>query len=55
MQVQLYSEFLLLVPEAFLVVLLVLSQALGAAVDCVRQDLCFWPGWRNEISVHQHF
>ena len=55
MQVQLYSEFLLVVPEAFLVVLLVLSQAQAAAVECVWLDLCFWPGWRNEISAHQHF
>lgn len=29
--------------------------AQGAAVECVWLDLCFWPGWRNEISVHQHF
>ena len=25
------------------------------AVECVRQDLCFWLGWPSEISVHQHF
>ena len=49
------SVFLLVVPVVFLVVLLVLSHAQGAAVECVRLDLCFWPGWRNEISVHQHF
>ena len=46
---------LLEVLMVFLVVLLVISQAQAAAVECVLLDLCFWPGWRNEIVVHQHF
>ncbi|CAL1167801.1 unnamed protein product [Cladocopium goreaui] len=36
----------------------VLEEQLAAqaeAVECVWLDLCFWPGWRNEISAHQHF
>jgi hypothetical protein len=32
-----------------------IAQVPVAAVVCVRQDLYFWLGWPNEISVHQHF
>ena len=46
---------LLEVLMVFLVVLLVISQAQVAAVECVLLDPCFWPGWRNEIFAHQHF
>ena len=55
---QLCSVALSVVLVVFLVVSvvsLVLARAPEAAVECVRQDLCFWLDWPNEIFGRHHF